>query len=379
MPKVKSGPHWAAAENSPALVLVFLLILAGCIGPTVKPGVYDAVGKKGEFQPMPNVPPTPFFTNRADGAREYATKGILEKAAAAVENEYRMGPGDRFAFLVRGRDDISQADVLVSPDGSVSLPRVGIVSIKGLTVKEVTETFSKSLSVYYEKPEVTVLIKEYNNNRVFVLGRVANPGAVSFQGRGTLLEALALAGGVPADDAKTFLSRCMIVRGNELVMWINLKDLLERGNMSLNTRLQNNDVIFIPQSDDEVAFVLGEVKTPGVVPLRSNLTVMDALMLQGGPLKTGNLREIFLIRQKDGKGLVEKIDFEEMRSKGDMRRNFLLREGDLIYVPDTTLTRFNFYATQLLPAFSVIGVTANMLSTFGLLNSLSGLIGGSSD
>ena len=74
----------------------------------------------------------------------------------------------------------------------------------------------------------------------------------------------------------------MIVRGKDTVIWIDLRDLLENGNMMLNARLKNGDFIFIPQSQDQIAYVLGQVRSPGVLVLRSQMTILDAVMSAGG-------------------------------------------------------------------------------------------------
>ncbi len=264
----------------------------------------------------------------------------------------------------------------MAPDGQVDLPRVGIINVNGRTLKELLDQVTKALSVYYDKPEVTLVMKAYNNNRVFVLGRVANPGAVHLQGQGTLLEALSLAGGLPVDTTKSFLSRCMIVRGRNLVMWIDLRELLERGNMTLNARLKNGDVIFIPQSEDQLAFVLGEVRNPGVIALRSELTVLDAIMSVGGPTKSANLKDVFIIRQVGKKGVVERINFQDLVAKADYSRNYVLKTGDMIYVPETGLSKFNFFTSQVAPAFTLVGVTESALSGAGLLNGVTAALYG---
>ncbi|MEI8312038.1 MAG: SLBB domain-containing protein [Verrucomicrobiota bacterium] len=363
----------------PAMAVAVLSLLAGCTTIPIKEGVYEEGEKTDSYVPAKGLKPGQYFTaEMKTSSRDFAPGDKIKSESAKIDNDYRLGPGDHFAFLVRGREDISREEIIVAPDGQVALPRVGIMNVKGRTLRELTEEFTKALGAYYDKPEVTLVMKAYNNNRVFVLGRVANPGSVSFQGQGTLLEALSLAGGLPADTAKSFLSRCMIVRGRELVMWIDLKELLEQGNMSLNARLQNGDVIFIPQSEDQIAFVLGEVKTPGVVPLRSQLTLMDAVMTAGGPTKGANMRDIFLVRQIDGKGVVERIDFKELVGHANFSKNYVLRAGDLIYLPETGLSKFNYFTSQIAPFFTVVGVTANMITGFGFLNGLTSAIYGNS-
>lgn len=352
-------------------------ILCGCAG--VKSGVYGAKAPGESFARIKDLKPGELFTSELQtSAKQFADASQIGQATAKIDNEYRLGPGDVFSFLVRGREDISREEIIVSPDGDVSLPRVGIFKVQGRTLKELTDEFVKFLSVYYEKPEVTLVMKQFNNNRVFVLGRVANPGAVKFQGKGTLLEALALAGGLPTDQTKSFLSRCMIVRDQKMVMWIDLKELLERGNMALNARLQNGDVIFIPQSEDQLAYVLGEVKTPGVLVLRSEMTLLDAVMSSGGPTKGANIRDIFLVRTSQGKGAVEKIDFSAILKKGDFRQNYALQDGDLLYVPETGLSKLNYFATQIQPFFSIIGMTTNAAASIGFLDGIGTAVYGTS-
>jgi len=362
---------------SAATTLAVLCCLAGCTSIPIKEGVYEEGKKADTYVPAKGLKPGQYFTaEMKTSSRDFAGGDKIKDESAKIDNAYRLGPGDHFAFLVRGREDISREEIIVAPDGQVALPRVGIMNVKGRTLRELTDEFTKALGAYYDKPEVTLVMKAYNNNRVFVLGRVANPGAVHFQGQGTLLEALSLAGGLPADTAKSFLSRCMIVRGKDLVMWIDLKELLEQGNMNLNARLQNGDVIFIPQSEDQIAFVLGEVKTPGIVPLRSQLTLMDAVMTAGGPTKGANMSDIFLVRQIDNKGVVERINFKELIGHANFSKNYVLRAGDLIYIPETGLSKFNYFTSQIAPFFTVVGVTANMISGFGFLNGLSATLYG---
>lgn len=352
-------------------------LLFGCTSVPIKEGVYEPGPKESQYLPAAGLKPGEYFTAELKTSdRSFAGGDKIKAESAKIDDQYRLGPGDRFAFVVRGREDISREEIIVAPSGEVALPRVGIMNVKGRTLKELTDELIKALSAYYETPEVTLIMKAYMNNRVFVLGRVANPGAVNFQGPGTLLEALSLAGGLPVDTTKSFLSTCMIVRGKDLVMWVDLRELLERGNMSLNARLQNGDVVFIPQSDDQLAYVLGEVRSPGVIPLRSQITVMDAIMTAGGPGKGANLRNVFLVRNASGKGLVERIDLQQLVGRGNFTRNYVLRAGDVIYVPETGLSKMNYFTSQIAPFFTVIGVTANLITGFGFLNAISASVYG---
>lgn len=349
--------------------LLAVALLAGCRNP--QPGTYRAQQPGGPFElAAPGTPSNTLVAAQAAPSRAYANSNDVARFSARADQAYKLGPGDKFAFLVRGRPDISREDIVVSPDGEIALPRVGILCVQGRTPRETTEAIVARLKAHYDNPEVTLVMQHYNNNKVFVLGRVANPGEVSFPGRGTLLEALSLAGGLPVDTARSSLSRCMIVRGNEMVIWIDLKDLLENGNMALNARLQNNDVLFIPQNDDQLAYVMGQVLQPGVQVLRSAQTVLDAIMSHGGPTRDADVTRVYLARQVGGQGIVEQIDLREITGKGDLRRNFVLREGDIVYVSERGASRINYYLTKLLPSMQVVDFTLRSAESLGAMAEL---------
>jgi polysaccharide biosynthesis/export protein len=358
------------------LLITFLLV--GCAHPKIEPGVYGPDGvvfeagtEQAEYIRLDQEVPADLFTpGTAKASGEYATADQVAGFSDDVAMTYRLGPGDRFSFLVRGREDISVNEVIVSPDGQVALPRVGLVTVQGMSLAEATDRMRLALEHYYEFPDVTLVMRQFNNNKAYVLGRVANPGAVHFHGPGTVLEALALAGGLPADTQKSFLSRCMIVRGNEMVVWIDLRELLEGGNMALNARLQNGDVIYIPQSEDSVAYVMGQVLTPGVLLLRSEMTVLDALMNAGGVTTNADPEQIYLVRTQQEGGVVEQIDLNAFVARGDLRKNHVLREGDILYVGERGISRFNYFMTQLLPAMKAIDFTLDAAERFGLMQQL---------
>lgn len=300
-------------------------------------------------------------------ARQFADAEAVAAFTQSAITEYRLGPGDVFSFLVRGRPEISLEDVVVSPDGEVALPRVGIINVNGRTLRDVTGQLVESLSYFYTDPDVTLAMRQFNNNRVYVLGRVSNPGAIHLSGPGTLLEALSLAGGLPADTRGSFLSRCVIMRGGEMVLWIDLKELLEGGNLALNPRLQHGDFIYIPTSDDQMAYVMGQVRRPGVLLLRSEMTVLDALMNAGGLTPDAHAGRVHIVRTEGEQGVVQEIDLAAMISRGDFRQNFVLRTGDVIYVGERRMSRFNYFLSQLFPSMRVIDFGLNTAERFGAM------------
>lgn len=345
--------------------------LTGCIGFSPKQGMHAPKEEGKVFEQVEDTVATNVFTPEVStAAKAFASPDRVEEFSKPGDVGYRLGPGDMFAFLVRGRPDISREEIIVSPDGEVALPRVGILNVGGQTLAQVTATLNERLQRFYDEPEVTLVMKSFSNNKVFVLGRVANPGAVHFTGRGTLLEALSLSGGLPVDTVRSFLTRCMIIRGKDMVIWIDLRDLLENGNMALNASLQNNDIIFIPQSEDQMAYVMGMVRMPGVMLLRSSMTVLDAIMQSGGLSRDANPDEVYLVRQHEGQGMVERIDFAAMVEKGDLRKNYVLKDGDILYVDEQGASKFNYYLSRLLPSMDVVDFSIRTAESFGVMAEL---------
>ena len=148
--------------------------------------------------------------------------------------------------------------------------------------------------------------------------------------------------------------------------------------------------IAIPQSEDQVAYVLGEVRRPGVLRLRSEDTLLDAIAQVGGPTPEANLSDVFIIRRvrvqpspKQGlgksdkkvvadqvghfsteddfpdKGVVQRVNLKELISHGDYRKNYILKAGDMVYVPETGLARWNYYISQISPTVQMVNVAAS--------------------
>lgn len=279
----------------------------------------------------------------------FATPDIIAIHEANLRQEYRMGPGDVIKIDIWNRPKLS-GDHVVGPYGLITLPILGVFKIGGMSREEAANEIAKLYSKYYDKPIVTAGIKKYMNNKVYVLGRVENPGVIHFSGGGTLLEALAMSGGLPTQDKTIFLSKCYIIRGKDQILWIDLLQLLQKANLKLNVRLANNDIIYIPESMDAAVFVMGEVKSPGAYPIQTaGLSFLDAINLAGGPTEDGNISEIRLIREMQEWEGVKTVDLDRILAKGDFSQNYLLKDNDIIYIPTKGIAKFNYFLRQIDP------------------------------
>jgi protein involved in polysaccharide export with SLBB domain/glycosyltransferase involved in cell wall biosynthesis len=344
------------------LALAPVLLLSSCVTDAgYQKGINDfaamSAGKNGSADPDFNVGGA-FVAQTEKATQTLASEAQLDVFSASVPEIYHVGPGDILEILVRERPDISVKETTVSPDGTISVPQVGILDVRGKTTADLTAMIALKLSEFYQEPEVTVHVHDYNNNKVYVLGRIANPGLVKFGGTGTLLEALAMAGGLPTVAEEAFLSRAMIFRGKEQVIWVDLRELLQNGNVAMNPKLKNNDIVFIPESDDELIYVMGEVESPGAVKLKSELSVLDAVMASGGPTRDAKTAKTYLIRYENGKGIVQPIDLDRFVKQGDLRQDYLLKDGDIVYVSNRSLADINYVISALSPSVSYLNLAA---------------------
>lgn len=185
----------------------------------------------------------------------------LKEFERAAPTSYVLGEGDELFVDVFGHPELSGKRI-IGPDGRITLPITGALALSALSREEALQKIQEAYGHFYSALSIELRIDNYVSNRIFILGRVASPGVLHFDAPPTLLEAITRAGSLPVGGIgadKAALNRCIIFRGREAVVWIDLKSLLKEGNLAYNLQLQRNDVIYIPDSDDQSVYVLGEV------------------------------------------------------------------------------------------------------------------------
>ena len=192
---------------------------------------------------------SPAIARRSDAGDQRPAPLSRQQTANAeqvVAGEYQIGPEDVLEILVWKSPELSRT-VSVRPDGRISLPLLNDVTANNLTPMQLRDTLTKGLTRYIEEPEVSVIVKEIHSLKISVLGMVKTSGRYELRSRATVLEALALAGGL-VDFAKT--DRIVIFRsdgkGQMSPIGFDYKRLLTDLDAKQNFVLMPGDIIVVP-------------------------------------------------------------------------------------------------------------------------------------
>ena len=253
--------------------------------------------------------------------------------------EYRIGPKDLLQLTVIGFEDLNK-QYRVSEEGSINLPYLGETEVEGLTRGELEKKLAQLLQEknYIKNPQVAVLIVEYQSKRVYLLGAVGTTGPFELLGRMTLLKLLSQAGGLTPDAGDEIIITRLLPDGGKTSLKIPVEDLLLEGNPSLDIPLQPDDIVNVPVDKIVLIYVMGEVKSPGALEVRSSNipTLLRAIAMAGG----------FDDRASKGKVLIKRTDEagEEIEIKvnvGDIMKGKIkdvqLQANDVVFVPEKWL------------------------------------------
>ncbi len=162
---------------------------------------------------------------------------------------YVLQPGDLVDIQVYMEDNMNRV-LRLSGNGTITFPLVGNIKLSGLTLEQAEARLAGRLRSYIKNPQVSMLVKEYGNKTVYVLGQVAKPSAIQIPPERplTVLEAITSVGGF-TDIANTSKVRVLRVEnGKQKTIDVDVSQITKQGNKSMDIPLQPGDVVFVPQS-----------------------------------------------------------------------------------------------------------------------------------
>ena len=300
---------------------------------------------------------------------------------ATGESDYTLGAGDQINLNIFQVEEYS-GDYPVLVDGTISLPLVGRVDVRDLTLKETSDKVSKKYSTYLKRPIITVGLIKPRPLKIGVSGEVDNPGSyeIALDAENpkfpSVTNIIQQAGGITtiADVRNVRVRR--EIKGKEVVYNSNLWDLLTRGKIKQDISLRDGDNIFVPTTDEintaelnrlaEASFglqadkpiqvaVVGEVYRPGSHFVQPELLsrnnngntanqgkqesipprLTQAIAAANGIKPLADVKEVEIKRTSwDGSEKLISVNLWELIQSGDTDQDLILQDGDKIIIPE---------------------------------------------
>ncbi len=198
------------------IILVLVFFLKGCGGKDLRPDSF----------PFSEEPPS--FKNITSG--------------------FYIQPGDNFDITFHYNPELNESAV-VRPDGRISLQLIDEVEAAGLTPLQLEQRINEKYSPYLRKPEVSLTIKSFGGQRVYVGGQVNSPGVINLKGRTSVVQAIFEAGGFRTDAQ---MSEVLIIsRGADnspVARKVDIKKAMKNELPQEETLLKPYDVVYVPKS-----------------------------------------------------------------------------------------------------------------------------------
>jgi polysaccharide biosynthesis/export protein len=170
--------------------------------------------------------------------------GSANGAPLVLPKGYVIGPEDVLSIVVWREKDLS-GDVVVRPDGKISLPLLNDVQAAGYTPEQLAEIVEKAAIKYVTDSDTTVIVKQINSRKVYVLGEVGKPGAFPLTSEMNVLQLIASVGGLAEFADKKNVMILRIENGRERRFKFNYNEVIEGKNLQQNIMLQPGDTVLV--------------------------------------------------------------------------------------------------------------------------------------
>lgn len=210
--------------------------------------------------------------------------------------EDKLGAGDTIHIQVFQNPDLT-LETRIQETGNITYPLIGSAKLAGLTIPEAEKAIGQSLKSggFMQLPQVSIAVVQARRKQVSVLGAVGKPGQFPLEATNThLSDVLAMAGGISPSGADN-----VIVTGyrnsKPMRQEVNVAAIYLDGKSSNDILMAGGDVVYVHRAP--VFYVYGEAQRPGSFRLERNMTVMQALVMAGGPSPRGTEKGLRLRRQ----------------------------------------------------------------------------------
>ena len=333
-------------------------------------------------------------TQELNRSFEVSRRALSRISSAAAVDESHIGPDDLLEITVFEAPEMNRT-LRVSTNGEISLQLLGPVKAAGLTLRELELMLQELLRrTYMKDPHVGVFVQELQSHPVSVVGAVKKPDVFQIRGTKTVIEMLSMAEGL-ADDAgdTVWIMRGAGFAGAESLesqdsrqeiggaplpasaesktgdsaippaqegkgetVKVNLKNLLESANPTLNVPVHPGDIVKVPRAG--IVYVVGEVKKAGgfILSNNENISVLQALALAEGLTRTSAKSQARIIRTDPSTGKRTEISLDLGKILASKTPDPALQPKDIVFVPNSS-AKSAFYRGTEAVLYTVGGVT----------------------
>lgn len=272
---------------------------------------------------------------------------------------YRLRIGDVMYVSIYGEPGTGR-QVTVDHTGNINYLLVGEFFVLGKTIDQVRAEMNEAIKSYFKHAFVAVTPTRFGSQYYTVLGEVRNPGKKVIQGSTSLLDALAMSGGLREGVFRTQtidladLGHAFLARNGEYIP-VDFDKLVTQGDLSEDIELANGDYIYIPNVLYREIHILGEVKSPTTIGFVNTVSLVEAIAQARGLTDRASSRMV-VIRGSLSDPETYHIDIN-LILRG-FEPDFLLQPGDIVYAP---IRKF-----QNLRELVRMGIRAFVLATAGV-------------
>ncbi|HUI30648.1 MAG TPA: SLBB domain-containing protein [Candidatus Acidoferrales bacterium] len=258
--------------------------------------------------------------------------------------DYIIGPGDEVIISLWGETQLVQ-DIVVSKNGDIYIPNVGLVEVNGLTMNQLRDRLYDRLSKVYSSlrtnakgstsTHMNVSTGQLRSVKVYVIGEVAKPGGYTFPALSSAFTALYYSGGPNINGS---LRNVEVVRGGKIISSIDMYNYLVKGDQSEDVRLNDGDIVFVPPVGKRAAMT-GSVFRPAIYEMKKGENLGDLLRFAAGLTFDSYFQRVHIERiipfderrQYRNNLLSMDVNFDSVG--GLMESRFELDDGDVVTIP----------------------------------------------
>jgi len=322
---LQARPRWKAWRTGLS-VLTFILIVASSATAQAPPS---------QSTPQAAPPPEPF-------------------------RDYVIGPQDLLSIAILESPELSR-ETRVGPDGTVGLPLLDRVLLRGLTLTEAEDLLEEKYreAGILNSPHITITVLDLQSKPVTVLGAVRSPGVFQVSGQSRLLRILSQAGGTTPDAGGLIRILRADGRGDELLLEVPMEEVL-RGALQANVPIYGGDTVNVVPAG--AVYVVGAVNSPGRHVLSGEgekAGILQVVAMAHDLTRTAKSDKAVLIR-RDENGELKQIPVHIGKILKQEAPDVAVLANDVLYVPDSlskrAFTRGLAAALQVATGLAIIGV-----------------------